>query len=447
MVWLDPRECIAARDALRQGNPTEAARLLVASRNPQHRAVRALLGEISRSLAEEARKHFEARRLEEAKDTLDLAGRCMVLDGEALALQRQIVAALDEHQQQEAWASAQLDQARRLAEHGRLQTALDVLRTLAAHPKAAPLRNEVEQQLGSLRRHLEACRQSLQAGQAQVAYRHWQQARSIAPEDPQVAELSGMIARTLSADSGSSEQVAAVRERAQRFVLDDLALVVSTGEVVLGTPRGDGVHVPLYGPLHGRHAVILRDRHGWQLVPCRDRHGNACPAWVGGQKADGPCRLVDGSLIQLGSTEGAWRFRLPVPGSATAVLEPAPGSPPCVSAGRRRLARVVLLDEELRVRPAPPAHLVLPDLPCKEFLLRWREGGLEWGVDGGNGRVELDGRTLDQGDSQLRLPCRLIIEPQLDEAELLGREVAGCGPASRLVLELTDPAPRTGQRS
>lgn len=443
MLWLDPQECLAAQDALQRGNPAEAARLLLSSKNPEHRTVRRLLSEAGQRLAEQAQQQFEAGELEAAEACLNLAAQCLPLQGEALACQRKVAQALDQQRRHQAWAAEQLERARRLAEGGRLHTALDVLKPLAALPVATPLRLQVEQQLGSFRRHVEACQQALQADQPEAAHRHWQRAQAISPESPELVELAQKIARALSNVGGAAEKVVAVEDRAQRVQLDSLALVVSTAEVVLGTVRGEGVHVPLYDQLHGRHAVFLRDRHGWQLVPCRDRHGRMCPVWVNGEIAAGACRLADGCLIRLGNGNCVWRFRLPVRQSATAVLEPAEGSRPCLSVGRGQLQRVVLLDEELWVRPAAPAHLIVPELPCRQFVLRWRQGVLGWEAEGGRVGVELPGRIVDEANRQVFLPCRLVIESRLEEAELLGREAAGCGPVSPLVFELTNPAPQS----
>jgi len=127
------------------------------------------------------------------------------------------------------------------------------------------------------------------------------------------------------------------------------------------------------------------------------------------------------------------------------VLEPAEGSRPCLSVGRGLLQRVVLLDEELLVRPAAPAHLIVPELPCRQFVLRWRQGVLGWDAAGGRVRVELPGRIVDEASQRVFLPCRFVIESRLEEAELLGREAAGCGPVSPLAFELTDPAARSGR--
>ncbi len=441
MAWLDPPECVAARDSLERGNPAEAARLLLACRHPQHRAVRELLLEASRRLVEVAEEQFQAGQLEAAEASIQLAARCAAVEARAGALREQIAQALLQKRQHEAWLAQQLDQAQQLADAGRLHSALDVLAPLREHAPAARLRVGVEQRLARFRRHVEACRECLAAGQAQAAHRHWQKARQIMPEDPQLAELATGIARSTSAASPAPGQAVAVRDRGQRLVLDKLVLVVSAGEVCLGTSRAEGVHVPIQGPLHGRHAVFLRDGEGWQLAACRDRHGQPCHVLVNGRRVQSLCRLADGDRVQLGSPLCTWRFRLPVAGSATAVLQPAAGSPPSVwTPAGNLLSWVALVDEELMLRANHPAHIVLPTLPCKQLLLRWHQGYLHWHVEGGLARLELPGRTVEQLDSRVYLPGRLVIEPDLDEAERLGRAAAGFEPAERLVLELGDPS-------
>lgn len=441
MVWLDPRVCLAARDALQRGNPTEAARLLLASHALHHRAVRNLLVEVGQHLVREAQQRFTAGELEAAEASLSLAARCMALEPEALALQQKVAEALTLQRQHQSWQAAQLEQARACIEQGQFQTALDVLKLVDGHPQAALLHQQAAQKLETFHRKLHACQQALQAGQPEVAYRHWQQAQALAPAEPRLVGLSKTIAAAFAAVSpASSSEFVPIRQRSQSFVLDDLALVISNSEVVLGTPRGEGVHVPILGPLHGRHAVLLRDRQGWQLVPCRDRHGQFCPVSVGGQLVAESCRLVDGCSIQFGVSECLWQFRLPVRGSLTAVLDLLPGRRPCVQAGSKLLGRVVLLDDALRIRPIPPAHLVLPELPCQQLVLRWQPDGLGWDITGGTARLEPPSQVPELSCSLLRLPCRLLLEPQLDEAELLGREVAGCRPAPQLVLEFSAPA-------
>lgn len=440
MIWLDPRECLAARDALARGNPSEAAQLLLASKSPQHRAVRRLLEETAEHLVRQARQHLQGGELESAEATLALAARCMPLKPDALALQRQVAEGLSLQRQQQAWQAAQLEHARTCINQGQFQTACEVLKSVDSHPQASLLLKQVAQKLETFRRLVQASQQALRDGESAVAYRYWQQAKALAPADPELVALSTTIAQTLSARGTACSHVVPVRQRTQPFLIDDLALVISTGEVVLGTRRAEGVQVPILGPVHGRHTVLLRDRQGWQLIPCRDRHGQACPVGVAGRLVADACRLADGCLIQLGGPECLWQFRLPLPGSLTAVLELMPGRPPCVVAGSKLLGRVVLLDDELRIRPVLPAHLVLRELPSHQFVLRWQPEGLGWEITGGTVCVERPGPALDQPTPLLALPSRLILTAQLDEAEWLGREVAGCAAAHQLVLTFADPA-------
>jgi len=346
MAWFDPPECVAARDCLKRGNPAEAARLLLASKYRQHRAVRSLLLDASKRLVETAEEQFRAGTLEAAEAAIQLAAQCAALQADALALERRIAEALRRNRQQQAWLARQLEEAQQLADAGRLHSALDVLAPLENYIPAEQLRVSVKQRLARFARHLQLCKEALRADQAQSAHRHWQRAYELLPDDPQLAELASQIARAMSAAAGKPGHSVPVGDRGQRFLLGDLALVVSSGEVCLGTPRSEGVHVPIQGPLHRRHVVLLRDRKGWRLAVCRDRHGQPCPVAVNGKRVDSLCRLADGDLVQLGSADCTWRFRLPVAGSRTAVLEALPTTRSLVCTGLGTLlSLVVLLDE------------------------------------------------------------------------------------------------------
>ena len=444
MAWLDPPECIAARQCLEQGNPAEAARVLLGCKYQRHRAVRALLVETGQRLVASAEELWRSGHVEAAARSIELAARCAALDGRGLVLQHEIRERLQRQDERRRRVAGQLEQARQLAGAGRLRSALDVLASAGDDPQATELREAVQRQLAQFDRHVGQCRRSLAAGDAEAARRHWQKARRLVPEDPQVAELAAAIARAWPRDAASAGQPLPISDRAQAFLLGDLALVVSAGEICLGTPRAEGVQVPIMGPLHSRHAVLLRDRRGWQLAVCRDRHGRACQVAVDGQQVESIGRLDHGKLIRLGSGNCTWRFLMPVPGSATAVLEAVPGSEGQVWTGSGRpIRRVVLMDEQLVLRAARPAHVVMPELPCKQLVFRWEAGALRYDVEGGTAALEVPGRTIAAEDNRLCLPSRLVIEPQLEEAELLGRVAAGCEPAQRVALELAAPSGST----
>ncbi len=440
MGWLDPPECNVARHCLETGNVAEAARLLIASKYPDHRAVRGLRLEAGQRLVCLAGQQYEAGNLEAADAAIRLAAECMALEGEALALQQRIAQGLMQKQQHQQWVAAKLANAQQLATAGRFHSALDVLAPVGGAPEAARLQADIQQLFAQLERHLSQCREALQSGQLEAAYLHWQAAHKLAPQSPEVAELASAVAQARQPEANGHGQAVAVCDRRQSLVLGGLALVVSAGEVCIGTPRGEGVHVPVYAPLHSRHAVLLRDRQGWQLAACGDRHGRPCRAAVDGRRVESTVRLADGSLLELGERDCKWRFRLPIAGSATAVLEPIAGSCGVVALASGRIDCVALMEDCLVLRAHHPAHIVLPHLPCKQLRLYWKDGRLLWEVEGGLGRLEVPGRTLAQDDNQVYVPSRLHIEPHLDEAELLGRAAAGCEPGQGLVLEFIAPS-------
>ncbi|MCR4415339.1 MAG: hypothetical protein NUV77_23245 [Thermoguttaceae bacterium] len=440
MAWLDPPECVAARDALAAGNPTQAAQRLLASKYPQHREVRRLLAEAGNRLVETARRQYESGHVEAAFEAIQWAGRCMPLEGDALALSHSIAAAHEARRDEQAWVAGQVAKAKHLAQEGHLLSALDVLRACGSHAGAERAQAEVNEQLSRFQRALEACRQCVESNRAEAAYRHWQIARGLMPHSPELAELAGRIARVLARNADAQREHVPVSDRAWRFLLGPWALAVSSAEVCLGTARAEGVHVPLQAPLHGRHAVLLRDRQGWQLAPCRDGHDRPCRVNVAGHLVETLYRLADGDVLELGGPHCQWRFRLPLPGSTTAVLEATFGSQGLAwTPGGRLVSRVVLLDRDLVVRPYGEAHLVVPDLACKELRFRWEAGQLQWLVEGGSVRVEVPGRSLEASDQRVYLPSRLVICPELDEPELLGRTAAGCPPADEMQVDLTDP--------
>ncbi|MGQ9913065.1 MAG: hypothetical protein ACUVQQ_01835 [Thermogutta sp.] len=446
MTWLDPPECDAARQCLDEGNPVEAARVLLRSKYREHRAVRGLLLEIGRRLSESAERQFQAGHFEAAAQAVELAGQCAALDGSEVALQQKINEALRDQERRQAWQAERLAEAERLVSAGRLRSALDVLGTLDGRGPAEQLQAEVRRRLAQVERHVAECRECMAAGRPQAAYRHWQKARQLSPDDPQLAELGAEIADALSLSASGRVEARPVTDRSQAILLGNLALVVSAAEVCLGTPRGEGVHVPLFGPLHGRHAVLLRDRDGWQLAVCRDRYGKPCKVWLDGRPIDALCRLESGQRIDLGSTACRWLFRLPVPGSNTAVLEATEGSRGRVTtASGHSMSRVVLLDDELVIRAARPAHIVATDLPCKQLTVGWDQGRLRYAVEQGAVQVEFPRPVTDPESNQAYIPSCLVIEGRFEEAELLGRVAAGCQPAARLVLELADPCRSPGR--
>lgn len=435
MGWLDPLECKAARDCLRQGQLEEAARVLLTSKNREHRAVRRLLVEVGRNLVARATREAEADQWELVAKTLEIASQCITLEGEALALQNRALRALAEKKRREerqleeqVKIREQVSEAKRLASSGEFTLALELLarwETQGGREVTAAI-EEIrlsERRFGTAVR---ACEEAIERGDEGLARHHWNTLRQIAPEAPQVKRLAGELARLAARGSRSAvDRGRPVRGRSEKLLMEGVGIILLGEEVVLGSAREE-VHLPILGRIHRRHAVLLRDRQGWQLVACRDKYGEPCLVKVDGHQVSDVCRLADGNVVQLGEDKCRWRFRLPVSGSLTALWEALPDSTGSVvvpSTGET-LKRVVFLVDELSVRPYAPAHIVREDLPCRGLILRWEKEGLHWDVEGGSAWAEIPGVTWTSSDRYVYLPSRLIIEAQWDEAERLGRMIA-----------------------
>jgi hypothetical protein len=121
------------------------------------------------------------------------------------------------------------------------------------------------------------------------------------------------------------------------------------------------------------------------------------------------------------------------------VLEAAPGSRSRI--WTENLPRAILLADRLEVARSGTAHLIVPELPCRRLIFRSGPEGLCWEVEGGQGRLEIPGQTLQQDDRRLYVPSRLVLETTVDEAELLGLAAAGTEPQTHLRLELKEVLP------
>ncbi|NMC22063.1 MAG: hypothetical protein GYA33_16775 [Thermogutta sp.] len=427
MAWLDPTECTAARDYLRQGRPLEAAKVLLRSKNRDHRAVRRLLVQVGQELVAQAEGEVEVQAWTAAQATLRLAAECAALDPRGLALQARIDETLAEKErleqaraQERAKVAAKIEEARRLVALGEFDTALRILTQLPA-ADARDVIDEIQLAEGRFGQAVDGCRAAVAAGDAGLARHHWETIKQLSPRCPQLQRLAGEIARLAVQDNGSRGAARPVSDRRQRFFLED-QLVLSEGEIAVGAPHDEQVQLPVLGRVHRRHAVLCRDRSGWQIVVCRDRHGRPCPMRVNDEEVEVAARLQNGDRVALGDPDREWVFRLPVPGSWTAIWEAAPDSEGGLfCASGYPLKRAVLLADELRVQPVAPAHLVLKNIPCSGVVLRWGSSGLEWATEGGQGRMEAPGITWSPDDHALYLPGQLLIESHWDEAERLGR--------------------------
>ena len=428
MGWLDPIECLKAREYLAEGNLVQAAHVLLASKTPDHKAVRQLLLEIQRKLLVEAESQYRAGHLEPSWKLVELAKQCGELPADVLAFVEELNRAVESERRRRAWQQAQLTEAKRLANAGHLDSAIHVLERLSEMSEAKLLQSELCMRRERFRRAIDACRQCLEQGDPHGARRHWEKARELIRDHPEVFALAREIARLSCSESpwGGGGGSVPITQPSGRFILAREALVILDGEIGIGTPRTPGVKLPLLGRIHSRHAVLFRDRRGWQITPCTDKHGRLCLIWVNGEQIGGPRRLASGDEIALGTENLRWSFSLPCPGSLTAVLvatSPASGTI-WVGAGPS-LRKTILLVDELVIRPHQPAHLVLEALPCEKIRLVWKPQGLCWEVDGGEFLVELPQRTVAAEEAVAHIPSCVVVQGNLSEAESLGRMVAG----------------------
>jgi hypothetical protein len=151
--------------------------------------------------------------------------------------------------------------------------------------------------------------------------------------------------------------------------------------------------------------------------------------------------LLDGDVIEMGkagpSRSCHWRFRQPLRESSTALLETDRFRAHTPSGGE--FDRVVLMDEDLVIRPHPPAHCVWTDLPLEGLKFSWSALGLTMETQGGLGFVERFQDELEPPPEPLGLPCRLQLLPESDLGDQILGLFAGHAKPNGLMLELTNP--------
>jgi hypothetical protein len=428
MKWFDPRECLEAEQFLAQGNPLQAARVLLASKYPHHKSVRRCLAEVQKHLLSHAAQHWERGQEEAAWEWMEMAARCGDLPPEAVDLRRQLQQAKQARERQQAWRQAKLQEARELARTGHLHTAIDILTPLGDQPEVQQALCELRQQQSRFERAVAACRECLERGEAALARRHWEKARSIVPDHPDVAVLSREIAQLMARQDGfpRESRPAPVRQRHGRFVLAQTALVILNSEVVVGTDRGENVHLPVFGPLHRRHAMLFRDSKGWYITPFTDKSKLPCKIWVDDQLIHHGLLLTGVHRLAFGDSRFRWVFSMPVAGSLTAVLEPTLENPgPVLRDCPAGVRKVILLADQLVLRPGGLAHCLLPELPCEEIRLVWTAEGLCWQVEDAEASAEIPGGTISADDRLVYVPSYLLVQRALSEAEVLGRMLVG----------------------
>jgi hypothetical protein len=439
MGWLDPVECCAASECLAAGNAREAARLLLNSPTRDHRAARRLLLEINVRLVDEANNAHCKGEIQAAWETIECAAQCAALGGEGAVLRERIARDLTELQKNDAWQQARLKRARAWADQGRLHSALGLIAPLKGAPDAGRLQIDLEERLGRFERYLCECRELLKQGDDIAAGNWLQKARAIIPADPDVIRLASELREAnfvQYADAQPNPPAQPLNRGSMGFALTDLALFVLTPEIVIGNPRGDGVHIPLLANVHRRHAYLRRSKGQYRLEPVSER----CLANVNGRRILAARTLRDGDRLEFGSPSCAWIFRVPVPGSSTAVLEMAdPGGVSIWAPDGSSFRTAILVDDTVRIVPGGVGHLLIPHLPCASLTMLWREDKLMAEAMEGILSVEALGQEWTDAAVPLHVPSKLTIQSEMSERERLGRAFAGLECPDILTLAVSDP--------
>jgi len=436
MGWLDSVASLAARDHLRRGDALEAARLVLRSPRRDDRFARQLLVEISRQLIEDASKALDAGDAIVAWGTIECAGQCIELRREAASLRERILLQRDVLRKQQAWEGKLLHQVRRWDRQGRMRSALGLLEAPVGTDDGQRLKVELEEQLVRFEQYITEAREHLERGDLLTAKRRLESARAVNATDPTVVRLEEALKESgarLPTGRRKSDPRRVVTDRHVGFSLGP-ALVISRDRIVVGNPRDHSVDIPVVAKVHRRHALISRNRGLYRLISYAD-----CQVSVNEQPVT-ECDLQEGDVLELGNAQCRWDFHLPVAGSNTAVLEQGERATSRVKTpDGSQFQRVVLLDEALHIRPRPPAHVVLPGLPCQSLSFLWTEAGLSVEVQGAELAIETTGGKPVEEAPLLPLPCNLVIRSKLDGAEWLGRVFVGEEPLDTIHLTIRDP--------
>lgn len=417
---FDPKECAEARHLLENGNAIEAARVLLSSQDPRQKCARELRLEAKFHLIAQAAQAYENGEIEVAYDAILLADECAALQADEHALQRQI-----------AWDKRRIDEAKAKADKGHLLTAIDIVsRFSKVVGDIDRVRADIAANVDRFTRYIAECRRSLDSEKFEAAWEWLKRAQRVMPTDPEVVQLARDLLEAAprleqcNEASGPGQTVAGsslriprpVEDRWTSFTLNHDTLVVSAPAFTIGTPRGDCVHLSIMGPLHGLHALIVRDRGRYRLVPYWNQKGERCQVSVDGHTVGESMELKDNQVLHFGTDDLPWFFRIPVERSTTAVLVPTKPR-----AGR--FHRVVLLDDILRIGSAEPAHIVMQRMPegVTRVDLKWQNQGLCAKSDAGYCVIEPQDTEANDLGSRIHVPARLTLHTPIDDAELLVR--------------------------
>lgn len=467
--WLEPRDCVIARDLCDRGDIQAAARQLLESPHSGHRRSRALLQNFRPELLKSAAALLIRNEPQAALEVLKLAGQCGPVDAEFQNLQTEAEARLNCKLVRAEWQADRIDKAIRLAEEKRLHSAIEWIEPVADHPEAELIRRDWHDQQRKLEQRLERTAKYLELNQLQAAIENWWMAAAIDRWNSRVVELEARLHQHgLNPDprvSVVTGQVDPQRHHEPRFTIhkpdrirpatscgpnsfipeirmsasDDFTdsglllpssrvvsvtggnqriLVFTQPAVTAGSAQAADVDLPLQGRLHHRQFLLYRDASEVRLLAYSSGtiqiNNQLC---VAGESTV----LRNDDRIEL--EQGRLRFQVLRPDHTvdeTMVLIADPTTPVRTANGDR-IDRVVLLDQQMEIAPRQPAHWDLPELPGERLLLRRDRDRL---------RIETVGNIVwvDDSDETVRskpVPpgwsLNLHVAADLPEVELFGR--------------------------
>lgn len=438
--FLDPIECRQAEQCLAAGQPLEAARILLAARPPDHKAIREMLLRVGPALVESAQRALAAGDRPVAAEFLDCASQCIDLPAEVRVLAEQVARELDEQRRQQDWAARRLAQAEHWARDGRLRSALGFIEPLADDPPAARRRLDWQQDIERLDRHAAEFREHLARGEFPAAAAVLEKARELAPNQPLVLCLQQEFdaacptAEPEPPASNSCRTDALIRPpRSSRLLLSGLShsgdlLILPQPLITIGSPQDATIELPIQALLQRRHALLIRERSPGPSGECHRLVPLAgASVWVNERRlADSETVwLAHGDLLQFGPEVCQWRYRRPVADSATAMLQQSrPGGAAAVVPDSRPIARLVLLADDLRIGRQPRGnHLVESDFPVERLWLSVADDEFQAAVEGGVLFVH-DSSGSDDPARRFLAPAELQLysdDPALTEQALQGR--------------------------
>lgn len=465
---FQPREVKEAQAWLNQGNPRQAAYVLLAARDPNHKDVVACRQRVAAELLKTAWREYEDGGLLASYEAIQLAKKLAPLNEQDAVFAEKVEREWGREKDRQRAIHQVEQQAQQWFHERRYRSVIDLIERFLegltrelqkdAANRLLPFLADARARLNSMETLLQKAEQSLERDDLAAAEQALNEVAKLAADDYRYTNLRncleekkrkhlldsliGQIRRAIQAqdlpraialwhkacehgpDNDEVRQLAhevhnleqrcreqrtcvRITQRNQRLIVGNKWLVVPASEIVLG--YGEEATVRLLGRLHRCHARLFRDRGQYQIVPCLDKHGRRCPVSVNGSAVSSAHRLRDGDQITLGeagATSVILQFRQPVPGSGTAVLVAPPPEGRILTGAR--VAQVVLLDESVTFTPQnKQGHIHWPELPCCLKLV-WSHQGLLWQTEAGEASLDsTTGEPISRRSGQVFIPSQL----------------------------------------